>query len=93
MNEEELEYYLATKEGKDFVVYCSEPFKLSEIDLINLIKICVIEARSKIIGKKLLLVYRDSTQHREEITKSRLKMIGINDAIANPERTKNPKRR
>jgi len=72
------EFYLAIKSSKkEFVIYESEPFKLSEIDIINLIKICIMEARSKTIGKKILAIYEDATRDREEITKQRLKYIGI----------------
>jgi len=90
-NEEEIfqEFYIATKSAKfkgEFVVYASDPFKLSEIDIINLIKICILEARSKSIGKRLLAIYEDSTDDRKELTKQRLKYIGIEDE-AKPTRT------
>lgn len=88
------EYYIATKdEKKAFVIYVSEPFLLTEIDIINLIKICLIEARSKAIGNKLLEIYRDSTEHRKEKTKERLNSIGvkIDKPKPEPERRKNPK--
>lgn len=79
----EKEYYLATEKNKNnYLIYKSENFMLSEIDLINLIKICLIEARSKIIGRKLLEVYKDSTEEKEErknLTKERLALIGITD--------------
>ena len=94
--EEEIfqEFYIATKSPKfkgEFVVYASDPFKLSEIDIINLIKICILEARSKSIGKRLLAIYEDSTDDRKELTKQRLKYIGINED-EKPTRTtrKNP---
>jgi hypothetical protein len=78
--EDDLEYYLATKdELGDIVIYNSDIFKLSEIDIINLIKICLIEARSKAIGKRILEVYRDSTSHRKHITQTRLNLIGIKE--------------
>jgi len=84
--EENREYYLATRdELNDFLIYKSDIFKLSEIDIINLIKICLIEIRSKSIGKKILAVYRDSNQHRSEIVQEKLKMIGImDDGISEP---------
>lgn len=87
---DEREYFFATMKGKDTFIYSSESFVLSEIDIINLIKICMIEARSKSIGKKILEVYKDSTEDREEITKERLKNIGIveNDR-QKPTRAKN----
>ena len=91
--EENREYYLATKdERNDFLIYASDIFKLSEIDVINLIKICLIEIRSKSIGKKILAVYRDSNQHRAEIVQEKLKMIGIlDDGINKPEKERKPK--
>ena len=87
------EYYLATRDKKKvFIIYASEPFLLSEIDIINLIKICLIEARSKAIGKKILEIYRDSTEHKKELTEERLSQIGITKKeMEEPERRKNPK--
>lgn len=76
------EFYIAVKSPKsknDFIVYASDPFKFSEIELINLIKICVPERRNKSIGEKLLAIYEDSTSERKELTKQRLKYIGINE--------------
>lgn len=95
MEKEDKEYYLATKDEKsEVLVYASETFKLSEVDLINLIKICLIEARSKAIGKKILAVYRDSTEHRKQITQERLKLIGVNgDGENKPVKEKRPKLR
>lgn len=72
------EFYIAVRYKKnDFNVYASDPFKLSEIDIINLIKICILEARSKAIGKKILAIYEDATKDREDLTKQRLEYIGI----------------
>jgi hypothetical protein len=74
------EYYIATTdEHDDDVIYKSEKFKLSELDLINLIKICLVEQRNKFIGNKLKEAYIDSTEHRKEITHARLNLIGIKD--------------
>ena len=84
------EFYIATKSPKfkgDFVIYESQPFKLSEIELLGLIKICIIEARSKSIGKKLIAIYEDSTDYRQELTKKRLKLIGIDEDETKPTRT------
>lgn len=78
-NNDEKEYFISTKNKNDFLIYASESFKLSEIDLINLIKICLIESRNKTIGRKILSVYYDSTKEREHLTKERLRMIGINE--------------
>jgi hypothetical protein len=91
--EENREYYLSTKDSRgDFLIYASDIFRLSEIDIINLIKICLIEIRSKSIGKKILAVYRDSNQHRAEIVQEKLKMIGIlDDGINKPEKERKPK--
>lgn len=78
--EHDKDYYIATlgEDGK-FVVYESEKFRLSEIDLINLIKVCLIEERNKRIGRKLLEAYKDSTEHRIAITQQRLTQIGIKE--------------
>jgi len=92
MEIDDKDYFIATKERDEFMIYASDIFKLSEIDFINLIKICLIEARSKAIGKKILAVYRDSTQHRKEITQERLKLIGVmEDGNTKPTRQSRPK--
>ena len=92
--EKDKEYFLSTKdENGDFLIYQSETYKISEIDLINLIKICLIESRSKAIGNKLLEVYRDSTHKRKEITQQRLNIIGVKDVKKDPIRTKVSKTR
>jgi len=93
-NNKDKEYYLATKIkkgfGEDFLVYASEPFKFSEIDIINLIKICIIEGRSKYLGRKILSIYRDSTEDRKSITEEKLKMVGI-ESNGEPEIKRKPK--
>lgn len=72
------DFFLTTIDEKgSFLIYTSDVFKLSEFDVLNLIKICMIEARSKAIGKKLLEVYKDSTEYKKSITKERLKKLGI----------------
>lgn len=78
-NGNDKDFFIATKEKNDFLIYASELYKLSEIDLINLIKICIIEARNKGVGKKILAVYRDSTETRKHITQERLNLIGISE--------------
>lgn len=93
-NEEnfDIEFYLSTKDRKSgYMIYSSESFKLSEIDIINLIKICLIERRSKIIGGKILAVYQDSTEHRKQITIERLKLIGVNVKHDRPVISRNSK--
>jgi len=76
----EKEFYLATLDNiNNYLIYKSETFKLSEIDIINLIRICLVEERSKQIGKKILAVYKDSTPNREKLTKERLRKIGIKE--------------
>lgn len=89
--EEEKEYYLSTlDENGAYLIYTSEGFKLSEIDVINLIKICLIEARSKTIGRKILEVYKDSNK---KLAEEKLKKIGIENNEAKPIRKKKAKTR
>jgi hypothetical protein len=92
-NKEDCEYYISTKNNKgEFLIYGSDSFKLSEIDFINLIKVCLIEARNKTIGRKILAVYKDSTNERKHITTARLKMIGVKDEeIPKPTKSRKPK--
>lgn len=62
-------------EENKFLIYKSEPFKFSEVEILNLIKICIIEQRSKKIGKKILDVYKDAVDKRN--AKIKLNKIGI----------------
>jgi len=76
----EQDYFIATKDVDGVpLIYTSDIYKLSEIDIINLIKICVVEGRAKALGKKILEAYRDSTEYRKEITNERLTKIGITE--------------
>ena len=93
-DEAEKEYYLSTLDKRgDLNVYESDKFKLSEFDVINLIKICLIERRNQEIGKKILEVLRDSTEYKEEEVKEKLKKIGIEDEGRKPTIHKNAKRK
>ena len=88
LKDEDKEYYISTKdEDGDFLIYQSEAYRISEIDLINLIKITLIEARSNTIGRKLLEVYRDSTHERKEVTEKRLDLIGVKNGKEKPIKT------
>jgi len=58
---------------------------------LTLIKICLIEKRSKKIGYKLLEIYRDSTEHKKEETKKKLEIIGIKENDSNPTKRKHIK--
>jgi len=91
---EDKEFYVATKdEIGDYIIYSSSAFNLSEIDFINLIKICLIEARSKKMGRKFLEVYKDSTKNRKEITEKRLNLIGVKNERKKPSRVTKPNTR
>lgn len=78
METKDKNFFIATTDEKnDLMVYESEAYKLSEIEILTLIKICLVERRSTTIGKKILDAYRDSTKHREAVTEAKLKSIGI----------------
>lgn len=84
-DEIEKEYYLSTLDERgDLVVYESDIYKFSEFDIINLIKICLIERRNQLLGKKILEVYRDSKEHNQEEAIEKLKKIGIEDEERKP---------
>lgn len=73
-------FFLAITSNNDrFTVYTSEHYKLTELDLLNLIRLCFIEGRSKAIGRKILDVYLDATEHKKEEAINKLKKIGLND--------------
>ena len=73
-------FNLSIRIGKDLYSYESEPFRFSELDIINIIKICLIQKRAISLGKKFLAIYKDSTENRKEMTNERLKLIGIQNA-------------
>jgi hypothetical protein len=83
-------FFIATKEDKDFVVYESPNFRLTEVDLLTLIKICIVNKRNIKIGKKLMAVYRDSLSFERMITEQKLKAIGVKDVTS---KTKTRKKR
>jgi hypothetical protein len=86
----EHEYYLATKdEKKAFLVYTSAIYKLDEFDILNLIKILVVEERNKKLGNKVLAFYRDCTAHKKEEALEKLKQMGVPvEHDTKPSRTK-----
>jgi len=92
---DEQNFYIATRDRKgDFLIYSSDKYKLSEIDLINLIKILIIERRSQKIGERVLDIYRDSTIHKKDEVQQKLSLIGIKDNGDNrPVSSKRPNQR
>lgn len=93
IREENKEYYLSTKDKNGYtdLIYSSEAYKFSEIEILNLIRLCIVDRRHIGIGNKLLLIYKDSTLHRIDLTSERLKKIGIKES--NNEPTKSNKAR
>jgi UDP-N-acetylglucosamine 2-epimerase len=87
------QYYLAIQENGETILYKSERFALDEIDLINLIKILLVQKRAVNLGKKILAVYTDSTSHKKEQTIKNLKGIGLNYEEEKPERSRKSKSR
>jgi hypothetical protein len=85
----EIEFYLSVLEDGTPLIFTSDVYKLEELDIINLIKLCLVERRSVSIGRKILEVYRESTKHRKIITNRHLNRIGvIEDGERNPTRAK-----
>lgn len=75
----EIDYFLATKYGeRDFMVFCKqEQFILTEQELLNLIKICLVNKRAIEIGKKLLAIYETSYEEYKDIALKKLIQIGV----------------
>lgn len=80
----EKEYYLSHFD-KGLVYYKSDIYKLSECELLALIKICIVERRNVKIGKKILAVYRDSTADRIALSEQKLKSYGVKINDEKPE--------
>lgn len=72
----EKEYYLTTTDENDkLIVYESEKFRFSEMEILKLIRICITEERSMTIGKKIMEVFIDSND--ETYVYQKLNMIGV----------------
>jgi hypothetical protein len=85
-------YYLAIEENNETILYKSDKFALDEIDVINIIKICLVQKRAVSVGRKFLYVYTDSQQHNKEKINKILKNIGVdyqNDEPTKSKKTKN----
>lgn len=91
MEDEKKEYYLATIEGREVVLYKSGKFALSELDIINLIKICLVQRRAVDMGKRILEIYKDSTHYKKEKTDIILNKIGIENGEEKPTRIRKTK--
>jgi hypothetical protein len=70
-------FFISKKEKGEYIIYSSEAYFLTEIEILNLIKICIVEGRNRGLGRKILSIYKDSTKEREELTNKRLNLIGI----------------
>jgi hypothetical protein len=76
--EPQQEYFLSFRDSKgEAYLYESEKYRFEEQEILNLIRICIKEMRNMKTGTKILSIYKDSTKHREEITKERLEKNGI----------------
>lgn len=89
MIEQQQEYYFSRKIGKEYLIYSSDQYKLSELEILNLIKICILEGRSRIIGRKILAVYRDVNNNNIEQVEKKLFSMGIK-VNEKPTREKKP---
>jgi len=92
---DKIDFFKSTKdffiavEDNGFLIYTSDNFKLTELDMLELIKTCYVERRRTLIGKKLLAIYRDCMP--SEISKKKLNLIGVKDEIKiEPTRAKKP---
>ena len=75
------QYFFISTQDKSggYVSYVSEKYRLSELEIMQIIRLMVIERRNVRLGNKILEVFRDSTEHRKEDIIGRLKQLGIND--------------
>lgn len=80
MKMNEKDFYIAVIHTDGIpLIYSSEAYRLEELDIINLIKILIIDRRGLSLGKKILEIYRNATEHRKELTNERLNAIGIKE--------------
>jgi hypothetical protein len=72
-------FYLAVDDeemGFGHLIYKNEKFRISEVEMINLIRILLVERRNVTLGRKILDVYNDSTGYSEQ-TLEKLRQIGL----------------
>ena len=72
-------YYIAVEDeerGFGHLIYKNEKFRISEMEMIKLIKILLVDRRFVSLGQKILDVFNDSTGY-SELTLEKLKEIGL----------------
>ena len=62
--------------GMGHLIYKSDRFKLSELEMIKLIRVLLVDRRNVEIGRKLLDIYSDATGYSQK-TIEKLKQIGL----------------
>ena len=83
----EMLFFLAIRDKKkkgNFIVYTSEAYKLTEQDLIDIIKILYVNKRAVILGRKIMSVYFDCTDY-SPTTYENLAKIGVEMKKDEPE--------
>jgi hypothetical protein len=83
----EMLFFLAIRDKKkkgNFVVYTSEEYKLTEQDLIDIIKILYVNKRAVTLGRKIMAVYFDCTDY-SPATYENLAKIGVEMKKDEPE--------
>lgn len=71
------EFYFSVIDNRTYIIYDSDIYKFSEIDILSLLKLCYKEGRSKSIGKKILEMYRNVYEENYEECELKLNKIGI----------------
>jgi hypothetical protein len=76
--ESEIIFGIATKRKNraGWDIYASDKYKLTELDIINLIKLLLVNRRDVSVGRKILAMYQDCTDYAPK-TYEKLKNIGI----------------
>jgi hypothetical protein len=87
-------FFLSTRysDGEE-VYYASDNYNFTELDIINLIRLLVVDRRNRNLGNKILAVYRNATEHKKEETENTLKKLGIDDEPKPEKIPRNGKRR
>ena len=88
-------FFMSVKERGEYVIYSSESYAFTELEILNLIKICIVEGRNRRLGKKILSIYRDCSQgtEREILVNKRLEAIGVKNENKETTARRNPKTR
>jgi hypothetical protein len=86
--EETKYFYIAIDEGNDLVYFGSELVRLEEFEILQMIKEFKVRKRNKKLGDKIIKIYLEATHNRLELSRERLRKLGIQIDDGKPTKTR-----